>query len=493
MTMTVGELFIALVTIALVLLASNALRLWLPWLRRLFLPSSVIGGLLLLLLGPDVIGRALPPIFEDSPGLFPAYVQESWSALPALLINVVFAALFIGKTIPGLRTIWLRAGPQVVVGQTMAWGQYVVGLTLALLVLVPIFNMNPMVGALIEIGFEGGHGTAAGMADTFSELGFEEGADLALGLATIGIVSGVLIGTVVINIAARRGVVKLDDEIDRGLDGEKSDPDNLMRDDERPSTEEFSEFKKDLVQEAGTTDPLSLHIGLVGIAIVIGWLLLSGLQWIEQVTWARNDGLEILAHVPLFPIAMIGGVILQLIVMRFRLERHVSARTMSRIAGTALDFTIVAALATLSLTTLGDYFVPFLLLALAGIGWSLFVLIVIAPRVIPENWFERGIGDFGQSMGVTVTGLLLMRMADPKNKSGALESFGYKQLMFEPVVGGGLFTAAALPLIAQFGALSVLIFTGLLTVGWLTFGLLYFGRMVPERGNGRWNKQSSKD
>ena len=485
MTMTVGELFVALVTIALVLLASNALRLWLPWLRRLFLPSSVIGGLLLLLMGPDVIGRAMPTIFEESPGLFPAYIQESWSALPGLLINVVFAALFIGKAIPGLRTIWLRAGPQVVVGQTMAWGQYVVGLSLALLVLVPVFNMNPMVGALIEIGFEGGHGTAAGMADTFAELGFEEGADLALGLATIGIVSGVLIGTVMINIAARRGIVKLSDESTTS-----EEPDDLMREDERPSTEEFSEFKKDLMQEAGTTDPLSLHIGLVGIAIVIGWLILSGLQWVEQVTWARDGGLEILAHVPLFPIAMIGGVIVQLIVMRFGLEHHVSSRTMTRIAGTALDFTIVAALATLSLTTLGEYFLPFLLLAVAGIAWGLFVLIVIAPRVIPENWFERGIGDFGQSMGVTVTGLLLMRMADPKNKSGALESFGYKQLMFEPVVGGGLFTAAALPLIAEFGALAVLIFAAVLTVGWLVFGLLYFGRMVPERGQGRWHKKS---
>ncbi|WP_447527463.1 sodium/glutamate symporter [Vreelandella sp. TE19] len=486
MTMTVGELFIALVLIGLALLLSNAIRLLLPWLRRLFLPSSVIAGLLLLLLGPDVIGRFMPTLFEESPGLFPGYVQESWSSLPGLLINVVFAALFIGKTIPGLRTIWMRAGPQVVVGQTMAWGQYVVGLTLALLVLAPVFGMNPMAGALIEIGFEGGHGTAAGMADTFADLGFAEGADLALGLATVGIVSGVLIGTVMINIAARRGVVTL------GQDEQEETPDETMRDDERPSTEEFSEFKKDLNQEAGTTDPLSLHIGLVGIAIVLGWLILSGLQWIEQVTWASDGGLEILAHVPLFPIAMIGGVIVQLIIMRFGWERHVSTRTMSRIAGTALDFTIVAALATLSLTTLSEYLVPFLLLAFAGIAWGLFVLIVLAPRIIPEHWFERGIGDFGQSMGVTVTGLLLMRMADPKNESGALESFGYKQLMFEPIVGGGLFTAAALPLIAEFGPLAILIFTGLLTAGWLAFGLLYFGRMVPEGGKGRWQGESKE-
>ncbi|MCA1808607.1 MAG: sodium:glutamate symporter, partial [Lentisphaerae bacterium] len=90
--------------------------------------------------------------------------------------------------------------------------------------------------------------------------------------------------------------------------------------------------------------------------------------------------------------------------------------------------------------------------------------------------FERGIGDFGQSTGVTVTGLLLMRMADPLNKTGALESFGYKQLLFEPIVGGGLFTAAAMPLIAQFGPVFVLTLTGGITLFWIVFGWLVFGR-----------------
>ncbi|WP_111412176.1 sodium/glutamate symporter [Billgrantia lactosivorans] len=486
MSFSVGELFVALMFISLALLASHVILSHSAALQRLFLPSSVIGGLLLLLLGPEVLGRAVSLPIEEPAGLFPEFVYESWGALPGLLINVVFAALFIGRPIPGLRTIWLRAGPQVVVGQTMAWGQYVVGLTLALLVLAPVFGMNPMAGALIEIGFEGGHGTAAGMAGTFEDLGFEEGADLALGLATVGIVSGVLIGTLMINIAARRGVIQLDKPRKTPDARDEAPAMPLVEENARPPTEEYSEFKKDLAQEEETADPLSLHIGLVGIAIVIGWLVLSALQWIERQTWARDGGLEVLAHVPLFPIAMIGGVIVQLIVTRFGLEPHVSSRTMARIAGTALDFTIVAALATLSLTTLGEYFLPFLLLAAAGIGWCLFVLIVIAPRVIPENWFERGIGDFGQSMGVTVTGLLLMRMADPKNRSGAFESFGYKQLMFEPVVGGGLFTAASLPLIAQFGPLTILGMTLAFTVAWLAFGLLYFGRLVPERGRGRW-------
>lgn len=479
--MSVGQIFIGLLLIGVVLLVSNVIRVKVAWIRKLFLPGSVVGGILMLLLGPEVLGTVIDGPFESGGGLLPGFILESWSALPELLISVVFATLFLGKPIPGLKTIWMRAGPQVVIGQTIAWGQYVVGLTLAILVLTPVFGMNPMAGALIEIGFEGGHGTAAGMADVFTDLDFEEGADLALGLATVGIVGGVLMGTLLINIAARRQIISPDNSTSGG---------QYSRDAE-PSDEEIAALKQDLTQEAETTDPLSIHLGLVGIAIFIGWVILQSLQWLEQLTWARNDGVEIMAYVPLFPMAMLGGVVMQLVIIRCGWEHHISLRSMSRIGGTALDYTIVAALATLSLSTLGEHLLPFLLLAITGIAWILFVLLVIAPRVVPEYWFERGIADYGQSMGVTVTGLLLLRMADPKNESGTMESFGYKQLMFEPVVGGGLFTAAALPLIAQFGALAVLILTSILTIAWLLFGLLYFGRMVPNRGRGRWNPSQS--
>lgn len=121
-------------------------------------------------------------------------ILEVWATLPGLLINIIFATLFLGKKIPELRDIWNNAGPQVAHGQTIAWGQYVIGIILTIMVLTLFFAINPMAGALIEIGFEGGHGTAAGMGETFNNLGFSEGTDLALGLATIGILSGVILG-----------------------------------------------------------------------------------------------------------------------------------------------------------------------------------------------------------------------------------------------------------------------------------------------------------
>jgi glutamate:Na+ symporter, ESS family len=474
---SVTDAFTAVLAIGLFVVAGTWLRARIPLFRRLFLPASVIGGALALLAGPQGLGRVAATL--DGPtwlrdGLLPAAVLDVWEELPVLLISVVFAALFIGKRIPGLRAIWEVAGPQVALGQSIAWGQYVVGITLGLLVLSPVFGMDPVAGALIEIGFEGGHGTAAGLGGTFEEFDFAEGTDLALGLATIGLLAGVLIGTVLVNWAARTGRIALDEEGDPVRSARGATDDDLDDLDDREG--DAPPTGGDEASRA--TDPLSVHLGFVAIAIGIGWLLLRGLEAVELATWGGEDGLELLVHLPLFPLAMLGGVLLQLVLDRIRREHVVDRRLINRISGAALDLIIVAALGTLSLEAIGDNLGPFVVLAVAGIVWNVGAFLLLAPRIVPEYAYERGLGDFGQSMGMTVTGLLLMRIADPPNRSGGLEAFGYKQLLFEPVVGGGLFTAASIPLIAQLGAIPVLLGTSALLVLWVVVGLRRFG---PER------------
>ena len=44
---------------------------------------------------------------------------------------------------------------------------------------------------------------------------------------------------------------------------------------------------------------------------------------------------------------------------------------------------------------------------------------------------------------MTATGLMLLRTVDPENKTPAAMSFGYKQLLHEPFMGGGLWAALA--------------------------------------------------
>jgi len=53
----------------------------------------------------------------------------------------------------------------------------------------------------------------------------------------------------------------------------------------------------------------------------------------------------------------------------------------------------------------------------------------------------------GQSMGVTATGLMLLRIVDPDYKTPALEAFAYKQLLHEPFMGGGIITSMFIPLL----------------------------------------------
>lgn len=113
-----------------------------------------------------------------------------------------------------------------------------------------------------------------------------------------------------------------------------------------------------------------------------------------------------------------------------------------------------------------------LVLSVAGIAWNIGCFLWLAPRIFPDYWFEKAIGDLGQSMAVTAPGILLLRMVDPENRSGAFESFAYKQLFFEPILGGGLFTAAAPVLMANFGLVSTLMIIGGLLLFCIVVGFI---------------------
>ncbi|WP_017570450.1 sodium/glutamate symporter [Nocardiopsis halotolerans] len=481
--MTPDTVGLALLLLGVLLLVSKLVRVRWKLTQKLYLPGSIIGGGIALLLGPDVFGRLMGWLADRGVGggfaeraaeggLFGADVMQVWSALPGLLISAVFASLFLGKPLPRFREAATLAGPNLAFGVTMASGQYVIGLTLALLVLVPLFNVPAISGALIEIGFLGGHGTAAGLGDTFEQAGWAQGQDLALGMATVGLLSGIIVGIVLINWGVRRGKSNVISSDAKGTDGEQA---GLVERDKRSAG-------ATMTVHPSSMDPLTLHFGLVALAVLIGQLILMGLQWLERMLWAET--IEVMAYVPLFPLAMIGGIVLQVVIDRFDRNDVVDHKTVERIQGLSLDVLIIAAMATLSLQAIADNIAAFALLALAGVLWSLCGFLFLAPRMMPSHWFERGIGEFGQSLGVTATGLVLMRVVDPEMRSPAYPAFGYKQLIFEPFFGGGLVTAAAIPLIISphVGPVGFLAIMAVVLVTSLSTGLFAFRRRRRDQG-----------
>lgn len=327
-----------------------------------------------------------------------------------------------------------------------------------------------MTGGLIEIGFEGGHGTATGMRDVMTRLGFNEGADLAVGIATVGLVSGIIVGIALINWGVRNGKTEiLKNDVQLSIDEQRG----LFRKDEYYSAGKMT-------SRPASVEPLSLHIAIMALAILIGWLILEGLRWIEHATYAsimigENTPLEIFSYVPLFPMALIGGVILQLIAKALGVSHVIDPQMMLRIQGWALDFLVISAIATVSIKAVGENLGAFLVLSVGGIVINLVLFLWLTPRVIGRFWFERGIGDLGQSMGVTATGVILMRITDPDASSPAFEAFGYKQLIFEPFFGGGLVTAMAIPIIYLTGVWPLFFMMLTVFVVAVLAGLFHFG------------------
>jgi glutamate:Na+ symporter, ESS family len=413
---------------------------------RLFqlLPFSLIAGSIFLI--------------ANSMDILPKAMTSQWSTLPSIFINIVFATLFLGKKLMNPRKIWKFAGPQVVFGQTLAWGQYVVGSIVTMLILIPVFQMSPYAAALIEISFEGGHGTAAGLAPLFSDLGFNEGADLALAMATAGIVIGLATGLLMIAIARLRKPQKNNRKIIK-----KS----------KPLYSLFGSFITSSRQEFMSRHTLlrtSVQAVLILAAVYLGTLIKQLLLAAETIVQTFVAVPNVVQYIPLFPLAMIGGILVQWFIIKLGWQKIIHGRTINFIGAFALEIVIISAIATMSIGAITNNIGPLMILVSAGTAWNIFAFLILAPKIIHKYWFERGIGDYGQSMGMTATGLLLMRTADPKNTSQALERFGYKQLLFEPIVGGGIFTAVSMLFIAGFGLNGLLILSSTILLFWLAVG-----------------------
>jgi ESS family glutamate:Na+ symporter len=218
---------------------------------------------------------------------------------------------------------------------------------------------------------------------------------------------------------------------------------------------------------ADSVDSLAWHIAIIGIAVLIGYGILEGLQKLE-IACFPDYKTRLFAGFPLFPLCMLGGVILQIVTKFIKVDLLVDRAQMDRISGAALDYLALAAVATINVTVVAQNWLPLLIMCVAGLVWTVFSVLFFSPRLFKEAWFERGIAEFGQACGVTATGLMLLRTVDPENRTPAAMSFGYKQLLHEPIMGGGIWTAMAFTLVYRIGWLNVWIISTVMLAIWCT-------------------------
>src|SRR5262245_19110112 len=96
-------------------------------------------------------------------------------------------------------------------------------------------------------------------------------------------------------------------------------------------------------------------------------------------------GSDFFDRFPLFPFTFPAAVIVQLCARRYNFEWAVNRRAVEGLGGFVIDGVIICAVGTLSLGAIGAYIGPLIILAVAGICWSVFVTLVIGRWIFPED------------------------------------------------------------------------------------------------------------
>lgn len=413
---SIQNLLLVFSIIGILLFIATILRLKVNFLRKAFVPVSLTAGIIGLISGPYVLK------------VFPSELRSSMAALPSTMIVIVFSVMMIGVKQPKVKETAKLVAPMFFQGYTYSFVQFGLTCLLTGLIFTPFFDTNPLFGSVIEIGFLGGHGTAGGMREIFESLGWAAGSDVVQTTATIGLIVGVFGGLILINIGVKKRYTTFLEEAGSLNTGE----DVYVGEAKNPSS--YATINKNVVEG------FVFHAALIGIAVYIGYAIVYVVKYFFHFS------------LPLFPFAMIGGWILNMILQRTFIAELIDRDTLLRIQGLSMDFLIVAAVASVSIPVILEYMAPLLIACAASAAASVFIFLYLSPRIFKKNWFEVGITRFGASTGVAATGLMLLRTVDPDMKTDVAKIYALNAPFSSPFIGGGLVTSAYPVLIASFGA-----------------------------------------
>ena len=406
---------IAFLVIGILLIFGRKINLAIK-IERFGLPIAVICGLFGILIGPY--------------GLFRLFTEENtqiWENSLTPLLSLVFASLMLGRPVPNIKGLIKPILNQFLLALSLGFGQFFVGGLVVKYFLEPSMHVNPLMSCLIEVGFEGGHGAASILGNSFNKLGFYEGLDLGLAMATMGLLSSSFLGCLFVFIGR---ILKFSNNEEKYKIPEKIK--------NRFSFNLFDDFKS-----------LMVNFGFVGLAILIGISLIKLINYAS--IFFGDFSSNVIQSLPVFPLILIGSLLIRYILEKTGNVDYISQIFQRELGVLSTDLLIFASMASLNFNIVLNNLKPIIFLTSFGLIWNIVCISIFSIFVFEEYWFEKGLAEFGNSTGVVASGLLLLRLADPKNISKTLPIFTSKQLFAQLLLSGGFFTVLSPFLLEKIG------------------------------------------
>lgn len=407
-----GDLHL-MVMLLLSLLAANALKRAIPLLQASLIPTSVMGGGLLLL------ASGVYKIFSGDSLFDTAFFAGHGTAMLEIITYHTLALGFIASTLKTSdeKITKQRAGEIFNTGVTTVSTyllQAVLGFGITLAAAMFIADFFPAAGVLLPFGYGQGPGQAMNYGGIYElEYGFVGGKSFGLTIAALGFISAALGGVFHLNILKRKR------KIDIGS-GE-----NINYD-----TEEI-QLENEIPMQ-GSMDKLTVQVAFVFVAyfIAYGLMFLLGLilPGMRSVIYGFNFLLGVVAA------ALLKGSLNLMQKKKIMNRRYINNFLLTRISNFFFDIMVVASIAAIRLGILEKYWGILLVLCVSGLVFTYIYNYFVAKVLFPAYQEEQFLTMFGMLTGTASTGVALLREIDGKFKTPASENLVYQN--FPAIVFG---------------------------------------------------------
>ena len=383
------------------LLIGNGLRNLIPFLKKSLIPSSLIGGLLLLV--TNIILKAFDVTLIDK----------------GIMQIVTYHGLAIGFIAMTLKTVKTKnkvGRVKMFENGIMTGGAYMlqafVGLGITLLFFMFSKNSdNPIyygLGLLLPLGYGQGPGNALTWDINFTEMSemFTGNGSVGLTIASVGFIVASLFGVLYINIFKRKGLIKVREQ--------KHEERSIL---------DFEEDNE--IADSESVDKFSIQLGFVFLGYAISFAIMVGLgalsDFTNSIAWGFNFIWGVIAA------TLIKLVLNTLHKKKVIKQKYINNYQMDRISGFAFDIMIVAGVAAIEIEDVKRYIWPVIILCAIGALITYIYIRVVSKHCFKGYEHEMFVTNFGTVTGIASNGMILLKEIDPNYETPASNLFVLSQ------------------------------------------------------------------
>jgi len=389
------------------LLVANSLKKVIPALKKSLIPSSVLGGLMLLLTAVIYESITGTNLFTTS------FFGGNGAGVLEILTYHSLALGFIATTLkPSNGKFGKQRSREIFDTGVTTVSTYllqgILGLGITLVAALLAKKLFAAAGVLLPFGYGQGTGQALNYGNIYEqENGFVGGRSFGLTIAALGFLSASIGGVIHLNLLRHKGLRF-----------------NLGHEEETKAMQLQEIQGADEIPMNGSIDKLTMQLVLIGLAYLIAYGMMSGLGLLvgslKSVLFGFNFLLGVIAAVV---IKTVNNFLLKKKIVR---RQHINSFLMTRLSGFFFDIMIVAGVAAIRVNLLRDYWLVIIILGLVGAFSTYFYVHFTSKKLFPDYTEEQFMVMYGMLTGTASTGIVLLRELDPDFKTPAAENLVYQ-------------------------------------------------------------------